>query len=166
MHKWAVMFILLMILFVPLTAGAQSQITIDSLEVQLWPEYDRPGMLVIYYLEISADTSLPAEVNIRIPKEAGKPHVIAVGPSFSTASDQNVDYFQEPKGDWLYITVTATGPAIVFEYYLPLDKQLKTRHFEFDWQSEYDVNNLLLMYKMPSGSGPKHLSTIKFDFTT
>ncbi|MBN1305145.1 MAG: zinc ribbon domain-containing protein [Anaerolineales bacterium] len=150
MHHWKTVVLLAIILVTPLTVSAQNQVTIETLEVQLWPEYDRPEMLVIYYLELSTDTRLPAEVSFRIPIEAGRPHVIAVGQSISTASDKNVDHSQQVQGNWLYVFVTATGPAVVFEYYLPIEKQLKTRHFEFDWLSEYDITNLVVKFKEPS----------------
>ncbi|MBE9473998.1 MAG: hypothetical protein IMY85_03840, partial [Chloroflexi bacterium] len=38
---------------------AQESPSIDTLVIDLWPEYDKPSMLVIYKAELSPEVSLP-----------------------------------------------------------------------------------------------------------
>ena len=47
----------------PDLASAQEVPTIETLHVDLWPEYDKPDMLVIYRLELSSDVSPPIKLN-------------------------------------------------------------------------------------------------------
>ena len=74
-------FIILFVLsiYIP-SAQAQEAPRFETLTIDLWPEYDRPSMLVIYKGELSPAVSLPAEVTLRMPVEAGAPAVVAVGP--------------------------------------------------------------------------------------
>lgn len=37
----------LLVSFTPLQVNAQSEITIDNMQVRIWPEYDQPSVLVI-----------------------------------------------------------------------------------------------------------------------
>ena len=54
-------------------AGAQESTSLESLAIDLWPEYDRPSMLVIYKAVLSPEVTLPTEITFRIPVEAGLP---------------------------------------------------------------------------------------------
>ena len=59
---------ILIILFVSIpTAGAQESPSLESLAIDLWPEYDKPGVLVIYKAVLSPEVTLPAEITLRIP---------------------------------------------------------------------------------------------------
>jgi hypothetical protein len=67
------LFIILMlgVLFVFVSfASAQSDVTLASVDVQLWPEYDQPSMLVIVDFLVDASTTLPVDLTFRIPKDA------------------------------------------------------------------------------------------------
>ncbi len=41
-----------------------------SLAVELWPDYDRPAMLVLLTAELPPDVTLPATLTIPVPAEA------------------------------------------------------------------------------------------------
>src|SRR5574341_379120 len=72
MRKWLVIAFLLGILTTPVSAGAQGEVKLASLEVQLWPEYDQPSMLLIYDFTLTEGIGLPVNVAIRIPKDANR----------------------------------------------------------------------------------------------
>lgn len=57
--------------------SAQNEITLASLEIDLWPEYDRPDMLVIYRLTLDNSVKLPAQLTLRIPAAVGAPYNVA-----------------------------------------------------------------------------------------
>ncbi len=47
MRRWFVLLFILGIAALPFSAQAQSAVKFSSLQIQLWPEYDQPSMLVI-----------------------------------------------------------------------------------------------------------------------
>ncbi len=129
---------------------AQESPSIDTLVIDLWPEYDKPSMLVIYKAELSPEVSLPAEITFRMPVQAGTPAVVAVGPDANTVAD--VVYDTQVMGDWLEVSFIATTPAIQFEYYDPrLLKEEAQRSFDFTWPGDYAVNSLVLQVQHPLG---------------
>jgi hypothetical protein len=149
MRKWVVVIAILAALFAPLSASAQSEVSINTLNVELWPEYDRPDMLVIYHLTLAADTLLPTEISLPIPQAAGDPHVVAVGQTLQTVSDQNVNFKLEEDGEWTNVKITMTGPALQLEYYIPLEKDFPARHFSLTLQEDYDISDLTLGFRLP-----------------
>ena len=86
----------------PSTAGAQGGTKLDSLNIELWSEYDQPTMLVINQFVVSQDTSLPASVTLRFPKDG---NLVAV------AVEKNGEFFNKDftppveQGDWQTVTI-------------------------------------------------------------
>lgn len=139
-----------LIVFVPLVQAQESP-SIDTLVIDLWPEYDKPSILVIYKAELSPEVSLPAEITLRMPVQAGTPAVVAVGPDTNSVAD--VVYNTRVMGDWLEISFIATTPAIQFEYYDPrLVKEGAQRSFDFTWPGDYAINSLVLQVQHPPGA--------------
>jgi hypothetical protein len=138
-------------------AQAQGTVTLASAEVDFWPEYDRPNMLVIYHLTLSPQVSPPVELSIRIPSRVGDPHAVAVrqpdGALFSVVYDREV------QGDWAVISFTATSPDVQFEYYDPnLIQQDSARHYEFQWPGDYAVDALVVSIQQPLGASDMRIS--------
>ncbi len=144
-------FLLLLLIVIPFGVGAQDDIRLAYLQVDLWPEYDRPEMLVILRASLTADVSLPVDVTFRIPAAAGEPNAVAVRQPDGALLNAMFEHQQEAQ--WAYVTVTATTPDIQLEYYDPqLEKREDTRHFEFIWLGEYDVESMLVQVQQPLGS--------------
>jgi len=143
--------LLLFILTIPVGVYAQEVVTLSSLEVDLWPEYDRPNMLVIYHATLPPEISLPVDVTFRIPAQAGNPNAVAVrqvdGSLISVAYDRQVN------GEWGLITFTATSPEVQLEYYDPsLEIDGEQRHYEYTWPGDYAVQNLAIQAQQPVGA--------------
>jgi hypothetical protein len=150
MRKWMLAFAIGWMLIFPPFASAQNELTIASLEVDLWPEYDQPKVLVINYIELSPDIPLPATIELRVPAAAQAPHVVAVGPTLDQVTDQGIQYTTEKMGRWLIISVTATGPAIHLEYYDPgLKKDGNQRSYTYEWSGNYDVETFVVSVQQP-----------------
>ena len=75
--KLSIFFLSLVFLFVPVLTRAQQDIPFSSVEVDLWPEFDRPTMLVIYHITLPAQAKLPAPMSLRIPASVGTPNAVA-----------------------------------------------------------------------------------------
>lgn len=137
MRKWLSILMLGMFLVFPSQASAQSEITFSIVNVQLWPEYDQPSMLVIFDFMVSKNTTLPAQVAFRLPKDA---NVIAV------AFEENgnlVDANSAPtvqNSDWQILTIKVdTLTTYHFEYYEPISINGRARQFSYLWPADYSV---------------------------
>lgn len=133
------------------SAGAQESTSLESLAIDLWAEYDRTSVLVIYKAVLSPEVTFPAEVTFRIPVEAGLPFAVAVGPDPSSVAD--VVYDTQVMGEWLEVSFIATTPVIQFEYYDPglvIDGAQRT--FDYNWPGDYAVNSLNLQVQHPIGA--------------
>lgn len=126
----------------------ESGVSLQSLEVDFWPEYDRPAMLVIYRAELDPSVPLPTDVTFRIPAHVGTPHAVAAGQTndslFTISADRQVD------GEWAYITFNTAMPIVRLEYY---DSELNVndpdRMYEYNWAGDYALQQLLLQVQQP-----------------
>ncbi len=129
------------------SAEAQVNLTLATLQVQLWPEYDQPTMLVIYDFELQPGTELPARVTFRIPEEA---NLIAVAAQQNTGLI-NAQY-EGPvvENGWQVFTVVANSLTTYhFEYYQPIDRNSRVRHFTYLWDGSYAVTGFSISVLQP-----------------
>lgn len=145
--------LILLIVFLVSTTAAQAQDTpsFETITIDLWPEYDRESLLVIYKAELSPEVTLPVDVTLRIPVEVGAPAVVAVGPDANSVADAVFE--TRVMGEWLEVSFIATTPAIQFEYYDPrLEKDGSLRSYDFTWPGDYGVGRLVLQAQQPLGA--------------
>jgi len=133
------------------SALAQSGITFASLQIQLWPEYDQPKVLVILDARLESNVTLPAELTLRIPAAAGQPNAVAV-------RDDKGDLLTAPyttalTGDDLAITFKTDAARIRIEYYDPaLTLNGSVRAYAFQWKSDYPVRATTVRVQQPFGA--------------
>jgi hypothetical protein len=147
MRKWLAFLFLSVALLLPVTAHAQQGISIARLNVQLWPEYDRPSMLAIYDFSLAEGSALPAQVTIRIPENAD---LNAVAHQ-EEGSLVNVPYDTPVQEDgWLVIRFTVTDFSVYrVEYYAPLQKDGDSRSYLFEWAGDYPVEVMAIQVQQP-----------------
>jgi len=149
MRKWFPLLFLLLLVF-PSSVQAQNAVTLESFNVRLWSEYDQPSMLVINDFELTQDTTLPAKVDIRIPKDA---NITAV--AYLEGSDFINTEFAGPveDGDWQTITIFAkTLTTYHIEYYQPFQRDGTNRSFTYQWTGAYQVKNFRVEIQLPGDS--------------
>jgi len=150
MRKWLVLALLLGLLISPTNVGAQNGIKLDSMNIELWSEYDQPSMLVINQFVVSQETSLPATIKLRFPKEA---NLVAV--AVETDGGLYNKGFSGPaeQGDWQAITVKVESyePHRV-EYYQPLTLEGNKREFKYQWFGDYYVKDFAVTTVVPADS--------------
>lgn len=147
MKRYLILVSLIFLLAFASPAAAQRELAVDVLQVQLWPEYDQPSMLVIYTVELAQDQPLPVDVTVRIPKSVGLPSAVAVKEPTSLVTRE---YTREVNGDWAEITLTADFPVIQVEYYdTALSQQDQPRTYDFRWVSDFDIDNFVVSIKEP-----------------
>jgi hypothetical protein len=161
MRKLFIISILLFALF-PSTALAQSEVEFKTLNIQLWSEHDQPSMLVIYNFEVSDETTLPASIDIRVPR-AGNITAVAFDKDGELLL---ADYKNNPVEDanWQVITIFVTERTIYHvEYYQPLIRNDDKRSFSFQWTGDYPVQNFDVEVQVPNdSSGVKTTPSIPF----
>lgn len=138
-------------LLVPAAAAAQ-QIPFAELGVSLWPEYDRPSMLVIYRITLDPGVQLPARVPLRIPAVAGAPNAVAeAGPSGDLV---NAVYERRAEGEEAVLLIDANRPRLQVEYYDPrLDAgQPGPRRFTWRWPGGHGLEEIRVEVLEPSGA--------------
>lgn len=149
MPRWLTVLFLAGAFLVPVPAYGQTPISLSSLQVQLWPEYDQPSMLVIYDFQVGGGTELPVGVSIKFPKDA---NLIAVAVQGADGSLMNADYLESAGDDlWQSVMVQVQSPTIYrLEYYQPLQRTDARRQFSFQWTGEYAVQDFGLAVRLPA----------------
>ncbi len=150
MRNWMLVLALVGILLVPTLARAQGEVTLQTLDIQLWPEYDQPSMLVIMDFSVAPSTSLPISLTMRIP---ARTELLAL------AREENDNFFVIPseatvtQGEWKLITFQITDLNIYrIEYYDPLVKNGAQRSYDFTWPGSYAVANFRIKVQEPVGA--------------
>jgi len=139
--------LLLILLATPFSAAAQGSISLSVLNVSFWPEFDQPEMLVIYDFVLPPDTTLPAQVDMRIPAEA---ELVAV--AFEQDGGLLNANYNEPytDGDWLVVPVIVDSASMYrIEYYASITFNGDERQFSYLWSGDYPVDQLTFELQIP-----------------
>lgn len=122
----------------------------ESVEVHLWPEYDRAAVLVIYRITLSAAAPLPTTVEVPIPADAGEPYAVAV----RDADGQllNAAYARSVAGEWATIAIEGTQRELQLEYYEDLIRNGTERRYTFTWPSGLSAASLAFEVQQPIGA--------------
>ena len=140
MRKFLALVLLAVVLIVT-PARAQSNLHFSSVEVDVWPEYDQPSVLVIYHLTLAPDIPLPATLSLRVPSG------VQVGKiNDEPQSERTLD------GKWVVLTIKTTSSQFQIEYYTDLIKTGIQRHITYEWPGDYDVNLLEVNFLQPVGA--------------
>ena len=151
MKKRFITLLIVSVLFLVPVAQAQGPLQLAELEVDLWAEYDRPEVLVIYKAKLPANVSLPVDVTLKIPAVAGDPFAVAVRQMDGALL--NAAYQRQVEGEWALITITATMPEVQLEYYDPrIEVDGGNRSYTYLWPGDYAVDTMRIVAQEPIGA--------------
>ncbi|HXF85624.1 MAG TPA: zinc ribbon domain-containing protein [Anaerolineales bacterium] len=160
MRRWLISFLALFLVF-PAMVHAQGNITLESVKVRLWSEYDQPSMLVIYDFKVAEGTTLPTTLDLRIPNEG---NLIAV--AYEEGGELFNADFSGPveDGNWQRVTLFIKSQTTYhLEYYQPLGRDGKKRLFTYQWGGEYAVQDFSIEIQVPEDStGVQTIPAIPF----
>ncbi len=157
MRKWLLPLLFVFSLILPVRVNAQNPLTFSSMFIQIWPEYDKPSVLVIYQISLDSAATFPATISLRIPTDVGEPY--AVAEQQADGSLYNITSTRQVNGEWATITFTTTTPKVHLEYYDPaLTKDASARHFEYNWPGDYAISQLTIQVQQPSGATDMRIS--------
>ena len=126
----------------PVLAQDTQPVSVTNVRVDIWPEYDKPSVLVIYNVTLASTVTFPVTLSLRIPAAAGKPFAVAWESPDNTLYD--IQYDLQTQGEWNTITFSTPSPNVRLEYYDPsLQKDGTKRDFTFRWPGDYTVDNLI-----------------------
>lgn len=137
--------LLLLLLFTAVApVAAQDEATeLDRMVVELWPDYDRPAMLVLLTGTLPATATLPATFSIPLPAEA-EIHAIAR----FTEEDVLVSDVESTAGDGR-LTLTSPGRTFRVEYYAPYTRDGNQTTYRFEWQSGLTIGDMSAIVQQP-----------------
>ena len=151
MRRAAILIICFFLLLIPLATSAQT-VAIDTMLIDIWPEYDRPEVLVIYHFTLTESTTLPVQMTLRIPASSGGPYNLAyvnINDGGKTGL-YNLEYTSQQRGDWLEISFSAPTSSIQMEYYDPgMLRDGDSREFMFTWPADYMVQSMAIQILQP-----------------
>jgi hypothetical protein len=146
---WTLLAVLmLLVVLQPHPIRAQSDVQIERMQINIWPEYDRRSILIIYRFALAQDTSLPAELTISMPSAAQIPFNVA----FEDVDGllYTLDYTLQQNGEWIDITFTTPSPGVQVEFYDPdFERNGDQRGYEYTWPGNYLVRTMTVMVQQP-----------------
>jgi hypothetical protein len=151
---------ILVAVLAPRPAHAQSSGEFESLEIALWPEFDRQAMLVIYRASLPATIPLPADVALPIPPGV-ELNAAAQGETDGRLAD--VDYTLTDEDGYVMVHMQVTTQLIQVEYYQDLTLAGADRRFDFSWPGGVSVASADLEVQNPIGVSDLTLSPAATD---
>ena len=147
--KRILFFLPILLLWTPIDAGyAQKQVTtVDSLVIELWPDYDRPSVLALLTCTLPADTEFPAAVTLPLPETAQLNAVARIDSSDGVMKD---DIISTPGSG--VIEFITPDPLFRVEYYFPYRVNNNQKSFDFTWLADLSVNKIELRVQQPTSA--------------
>jgi hypothetical protein len=144
-------FILLVVfMLMPMSIGfAQNPVSvIDSLDIEIWPDYDRASVLVLLTGTLPGDTRFPVSVTLPLPEAAQLNAVARIDGKDGNMKDDIVSS-TDSAGKLTFIT---SDLRFRVEYYLPYTVDKSQRSFDYTWLAGVTVNNLQLRVQRPTSA--------------
>lgn len=147
----------LALLLLPAVAHAQaagaptSNPRLASLNIEIWPEYDRPAALVILRGALAESVKLPAAVSLRLPKSSGGAAAVA----YSATADGNLlNLKHESATTGEFITLQFETPERFFhvEFYEPIATTSPARSFRYAWPGDLAAERIAVVVQEPASA--------------
>jgi hypothetical protein len=138
-------FYLLLLFILPASlVQAQTAVTLESLDVELWPDYDQEAVLVLLTGTLPAGTTLPVTITVPLPAGADFNVAARITPD-NTMTDQGMT----PEVSTNAVTFELTEQRFRVEYYQPYTATENQHNFTFTWQSDMPVAALTVTIQQP-----------------
>jgi hypothetical protein len=148
--KRRLFILLIFFMLTPMAIGfAQNPVSvIDSLDIEIWPDYDRASVLVLLTGTLPRDIRFPVSVTLPLPEVAQLNAVARIDSKDGNMKDDIVSS-TDPPGTLTFIT---SDLRFRVEYYLPYTVDKSQRSFDYTWLAAISVNNLQLRVQRPTSA--------------
>jgi zinc-ribbon domain len=135
-------------------AQTQSLAALASLEIALWPEYDRPEVLVIYRGLVAESAPLPAAVTFTLPTTVRAVNAVAYLDPTSNKLLNISDYTLNDNAAGRVISFSTPARRFQFEYYAAglLSRQGDIRTLAFTFAAPTAVDDARFEVQQPVGA--------------
>lgn len=139
---------------VPTPAAAPAPAALAHLEIALWPEYDRPEVLVIFRGQLPDSQPLPAAVVFRLPSTVSALNAVAYLDESRNTLVNVPQYAFNPADDTKMLSFSTPARRFQFEYYAAdlLSKQGQGRTLSFSYTASADIGDALFEVQQPAGA--------------
>jgi hypothetical protein len=122
-----------------------------GLNIEIWPEYDRPAALVILRGVLAEDVKLPAAITLRLPAASGGPTAVAYS---TTAGGNLLNLKHERASAGEFISVKFETPERFFhvEFYEPIATNVAARSFRYVWPGDAAVERVSVVVQEPASA--------------
>ena len=147
-RKLLIVMACLAFLLAPALVRAQAGAHFSTVRVNIWPEYDRPSVLVIDRLTLASGSPLPVNLTLKIPARA---EIWAVAVVDATGTLVTTSYSRQTEGDWTVLSILTSSLEVQVEYYDTLSKTGNDRHILYEWAGDGAVDAFIVDFLLPPG---------------
>jgi rubrerythrin len=131
----------------PLPATEKTELRIARMDIDIWPEYDDPRVLVIYSGQLEADVEVPTEFSFIIPRGAQIHMAGAIGPK---GEHLHAQFETHPKGeDLAEVSYQVQTRRFYMEFYYDPFTGGENKQFRYPLVSPYPIASLAVNVKQP-----------------
>jgi hypothetical protein len=125
-------------------AYTQAEVTaVDTLSIEIWPDYDRAAVLVLLTGTLPADTTLPARLTIPLPANAELNAVARITDDNLMTDDVEYTVSEEE------VSFVTPDSRFRVEYYVPYTAVNKQHQFDFTWLADFSVAEMNMAIQQP-----------------
>ncbi len=155
MKKTPLILFFIALLSIMLVPTAQAQLpapAIETLLIDIWPDYDKPDVLILMTGSLPPETPLPASITIPLPTDAEINAIARIANDNQMFDD--IDYSTENNK----LTLTTPDPRFRVEYYAPYQSNGTNHAFTFNWLADISIENILATVQQPTGATNMHVT--------
>ena len=120
-----------------------------SMQIEIWPEFDRPAALVILRGALAADAKLPSDVTLRIAASTGGPSAMAYAAA-AGGNLLNLQYEREDANDFITLRFKVPERFFHVEFYDVLPTGKPERSYTYVWPGDFGVDRLSVVVQEPA----------------
>lgn len=140
-----------MLAFAAMSANriAQDNPRLAKLQVEIWPEFDRPAALVLLRGELAANTKMPAAISLRLPASSDGPTAVA----FANTEDGelfNLQHHATPGPAFVMVRFEVPQRYFHLEFHDASATDTPQRHHTYTWPGDLAAGAATIRVQEPA----------------